>query len=100
MSLAEAIKNVNDSYEKCIKRQSEVYKLLNTARSKRIQERNNVTANIVNLVEFWREEEVRAKFMKQAELLKSARREEVKRVESLDETIMLALGMSMQEAVN
>ena len=98
MSLTESIGKVTSSYNECVNRHQKLYSLLNTSRSKRILEKNNSTANIVNLIEFFREEEGRKRILKQAELLKDARVSEVKRMEELDDVVLACLGLSFDEA--
>lgn len=100
MGITEAIGKVTSSYNECVKRHQTLYSLLNTSRSKRILEKNAGTANIVNIIEFFREEDGRARFLKQAELLKHKRKEEVDKIEKLDDVLLLALGISMEEATS
>ena len=98
MSLTESIGKVTSSYNECVNRHQKLYQILNTSRSKRILEKTNANASIVNLIEFFREEENRIKLLKQAEILREARVSEVKRMESLDDVIFLSLGLSVDEA--
>ena len=99
MSLSDAIGKVTSSYNECVKRHQQLYSLLNTSRSKRILEKNSATANIVNIFEFFREEEGRRKFLEQAAMLKDGRKNEVDKIESLDDILMMALGISKEEAI-
>lgn len=98
MGITEAIGKVTSSYNECVKRHQTLYSLLNTSRSKRILEKNSGTANIVNIIEFFREEDGRARFLKQAEILKKNRVEEVGKIERLDDVLLMALGISFDEA--
>jgi hypothetical protein len=98
MGITEAIGKVTSSYNECVNRHQKLYSLLNTTRSKRILDKNSATANIVNIIEFFREEDGRQRFLRQAELLKDTRISEVRKIEKLDDVLLLALGMTMEEA--
>lgn len=99
MSLVEAIGKVTTNLNEVLKRQERIYSILNTARSKRTEDRQNKQANLTQLFEWFRDEENRKKMLRQTELQKEARKNEVKRIESLDDTIMLSLGLTTEEAI-
>jgi hypothetical protein len=97
MSLVESINNINTHISEVLRRQERVYALLNKARSKRDEERGNKTTSVAALFEAFREEENRKKAVRQAELIKEGRKNEVKRMETLSDTILLCLGLSSEE---
>ena len=96
MSLVEAIQTINTHISEVLKRQERVYGLLNKSRAKRDEEKTNRTANLAQLFEWFRDEENRKKAIKQAELIRENRKNEVKREENLSDTILLCLGMSAE----
>jgi len=97
MSLAETIGKVTTHLNEVLKRQERIYGLLNKSRSKRDEEKTNKVANIAVLFEMFRDAENRKKMVKQAELLKEARKNEVERQETLSDIILLCLGMSKND---
>lgn len=96
MSLAETIGKVTTHLNETLKRQERIYQILNKSRAKRDEEKTNKTANLAQLFEWFRDEENRKKAVKQAELIKENRKNEVKREENLSDTILLCLGMSSE----
>lgn len=97
MGLIEGIGKKETALDQCSKRMKEWYTILTQARSKRIDNKHSQTASLSALFEWYRAEENRKKMEKQEELLKVARQEEVKRIESLDDTILLSLGLDRSE---
>jgi hypothetical protein len=97
MSLVESISVVNTHIGECLKRQERIYGLLNKSRAKRDEEKQNKHASLAALFEFFREEENRNKMLRQEEILRQARKDEVKRMESLSDTVLLSLGLSAEE---
>jgi len=100
MALAETIGKVTGHLNEVLKRQERIYGILNTARSKRTEDKQNKNANLAQLYEFFREEENRKKMLKQAALLKENRKTEIKRQDTLNDTILLSLGLTTEEAIS
>lgn len=93
MALAETIGKVTGHLNEVLKRQERIYAILNTARSKRVEDKESKQANMAQLYEWFREEENRKKMLKQADLLKEGRENEKKRLENLNDVIFLSLGL-------
>lgn len=91
--LAETIGKVTVNRNEVLKRQERIYALLNKSRAKRDEEKESRQASLVQLFEWFRDEENRKKMLRQAELQREARKNEIKRIDSLDDTIMLSLGL-------
>lgn len=98
-SLAETIGKVTTNLNEVLKRQERIYGLLNTARGKRTEDKQNKNASLSQLYEFFREEENRKKMLKQTEILRQNREQEIKRLESLNDVIFLSLGLGKDEVI-
>lgn len=99
MSLAETIGKVQTHLNEVLKRQERIYQILNTARSKRTEDKENKQASLTALYEWFRDEENRKKMLRQAEIQRENRKTEVSKLESLDDIVFLSLGLSKSEAI-
>ena len=100
MSLNEAINNAQTEYNQCISRQDKLYKSLTVNRSKRIDEKRNENASILNLVYAWKQEENRQKMIALAERQRESLKEEVDKLSSVDEFKALIRGIDPKEIFN
>ena len=100
MSLNEAINNAQTEYNQCISRQDKLYKSLTVNRSKRIEERRNENASILNLVYAWKQEENRERMVALAERQREALKEEVEKLSSVDEFKAIIRGIDPKEIFN
>lgn len=100
MSLNEAINNAQTEYNQCISRQDKLYKSLTVNRSKRIEEKRNENASILNLVYAWKQEENRARMIALAERQREALKEEVQKLSSVDEFKAIIRGIDPKEIFN
>jgi hypothetical protein len=100
MSLNEAINNAQTEYNQCISRQDKLYKSLTVNRSKRIEERRNENASILNLVYAWKQEENRERMIALAERQREALKEEVEKLSSVDEFKAIIRGIDPKEIFN
>lgn len=98
MSLIEGLGKKETALDQCSKRIKEWYTILTGARSKRVLDRQNSTASLSQLFEWFRDEENRKKMLRQAELQREGRSKEVKRLDTLNDTIFLSLGLQRDEA--
>jgi hypothetical protein len=100
MSLNEAINNAQTEYNQCISRQDKLYKSLTVNRSKRIEEKRNENASILNLVYAWKQEENRERMIALAERQRDALKEEVEKLSSVDEFKAIIRGIDPKEIFN
>ena len=100
MGLNEAINNAQTEYNQCISRQDKLYKSLTVNRSKRIEEKINENASILNLVYAWKQEENRARMIQLAERQREALKDEVERLSSIDEFRAIVRGLDPKEVLN
>lgn len=100
MTLAEAVKNAESERNQNVARQEKARKSLIGNREKRIAQTQSAYASLSNLVEIWKEEDMREKLInlaiKQEELLK----EEIDRFRSMDDVIALIAGISPEEILH
>lgn len=100
MSLNEAINNAQTEYNQCISRQDKLYKNLTVNRSKRIEEKRNENASILNLVYAWKQEENRARMIALAEKQRESLSQEVEKMSSMDEFKAIIRGLDPKEIIN
>lgn len=100
MQLNEAISNLQTEYNQCRNRQSKLYKSLVDDRAKRIQQRQDENASILNLVQAWKDEERRKSIILLAEAQKRNLAEEAQRLSSMDELKAVIRGVNIDEMVN
>lgn len=100
MSLNEAISSLQTEYNQCRNRQNKLYKSLVDDRSKKIQERKEENASILNLVQAWKDEERRKSIIHLAEAQKQNLESEAKRLSSMDELKAVIRGIDIDEMVH
>jgi hypothetical protein len=100
MSLNEAISSLQTEYNQCRNRQNKLYKSLVDDRSKKIQERKQENASILNLVQAWKDEERRKSIIHLAEAQKQNLEGEAKRLSSMDELKAVIRGIDIDEMVH
>jgi|GEM_PF-670008 len=100
MQLNEAISNLQTEYNQCRARQQKLYKSLVDDRSKRIAQRQDENATILNLVQAWKDEERRKGIIILAEAQKKNLEEEAKKLSSMDELKAVIRGINIDEMVN
>jgi hypothetical protein len=97
MSLNEAISSLQTEYNQCRNRQNKLYKSLVDDRAKKIQERKEENASILNLVQAWKDEERRKSIINLAEAQKQNLEQEAKRLSSMDELKAVIRGIDIDE---
>lgn len=100
MQLNEAISNLQTEYNQCRARQQKLYKSLVDDRSKRIAQRQDENATILNLVQAWKDEERRKGIIVLAEAQKQNLHEEAKKLSSMDELKAVIRGINIDEMVH
>jgi hypothetical protein len=100
MALIEANNTARTEYNQCVTRQQKLLSDLKEKRSARLSKQVKATASILNLVEMWKEEESRQKMLKLAELRKQSLKDEVDRLETIDEMKAKILGIGEDEILN
>lgn len=100
MTLIEANNTARTEYNQCVTRQQKLLSDLKEKRSSRLSKQIKATASILNLVEMWKDEESRQKMLKLAELRKQSIKEEVDRLETIDEMKAKILGIDEDEVLN
>ncbi len=99
MSLVEAIGEINTHISEVLKREERIYALLNKSRSKRSEESKNKIGSLTALFEWAAEEANRKKMIEKAKMQEVLRAKEVERMESIDDLILVSLGMKREEAI-
>lgn len=99
MKLVEAIGKASTEYHQCIDRQKKLLESLTQRRSARLDSQINDSATILNLVQAWKNEEERKKFLKYAEIEQKAVAEEVDRLESIPELKARFMGLPKDRAL-
>jgi hypothetical protein len=100
MALIEANNTARTEYNQCVTRQQKLLSDLKEKRSTRLSKQIKATASILNLVEMWKEEESRQKMLKLADLRKQSIKDEVDRLETIDEMKAKILGIGEDEILN
>ncbi len=100
MALVEAINTARTEYNASIKRQDTLYKTLTATRSKRLDGKIKETATVMNLFELWRNEETRIKMIKLANKKKEKLKEEIEKLENMDDLICIIAGLDKSEVLN
>jgi len=100
MALIEANNTARTEYNQCVNRQTKLLADLKEKRSTRLSKQIKATASILNLVEMWKDEESRCKMLKLAELKKQSLKDEVDRLETIDEMKAKILGIGEDEILN
>jgi len=97
--LAELLKTKSEEYNQCEKRQESLINRLNGDRAKRIANRHQNTASLLNLVELFQDEKERKLMVKIAELQKEAVDEEVTNIEQMPEWKARVLGIGKEDVL-
>lgn len=100
MQLNEAISNLQTEYNQCRARQQKLYKSLVDDRSKRIAQRQDENASILNLVQAWKDEDRRKGIIALADAQKRNLHEEAKKLSSMDELKAVIRGINIDEMVH
>ena len=100
MALIEANNTARTEYNQCVTRQTKLLADLKEKRSTRLSKQVKATASILNLVEMWKDEESRQKMIMLAERKKEALKEEVGRLQTIDEMKARILGIDEDEVLN
>lgn len=100
MALVDAIKTATDEYNSSVKRQQALYNDLTKKRSDRLKDKLSGTANILNLIEMWKNEETRVKMIKLGEKRKEKLKEEIDRLSTMEDMICMVSGIDVNEVLN
>lgn len=85
MAMVEMINGINKNIDECEKRQDKLRKDLNGLRTDRIDLRTRENQSVLQLVEAWKDEEKRLILLGLAEKRKQVVRDEIKKIETLDQ---------------
>lgn len=99
ISLVDAIKTSREEYNSCVGRQQKLYKALTEERSARLEGKIKDNATVLNLVEAWKQKEMRDKMIQIANKRKQKVSEEIDRLETMDELKVRLLGISKDEVL-
>ena len=100
MSLVEAINTAQNEYNQCVNRQHKLLGDLKQKRSDKLSKRIHNNASILNLVEAWKDEEMRIQMIKLADRQKGSLESEIEKLADMDELKCRILGISKDEALN
>jgi hypothetical protein len=97
--LTEAIKTKSEEKKACTKTQSDIQKALNQTRGERLKQKRDSSANILSLIKAFQIQEERNKMLQIAELQNRAVREEINKIESMNEWKARILGIGKGDVV-
>lgn len=97
--LAELLKTKSEEYNQCEKRMESLITRLNGDRAKRVQNKQNQNASILNLVQMFQEEEERKVMVKIAEMQKELISEEANNLESMPDWKARVLGLRKGDVI-
>jgi len=100
MSLVEAIGKAQQEYNSCVKRQQDLVNSLKQKRSDRLGKQLKENASILNLIEYWKDEQKRNQLLRIGEMQKKALEEEVDRLSSMEDVKTKIFGLTKNEAIN
>lgn len=93
MSLVEIISSLRREYNDSIKRQQDLIRDLKGKRAERIKEKFKENESLLNLFEFWKNEDNRQQLIRLAELRKQKVKDEINRIESMDDLKIQVWGL-------
>lgn len=97
MSLVEAINTAQNEYNQCVHRQQKLLDDLKEKRSSRMSKQIKDNASVLNLLQEWKNEETRKRWLKLAEIEQKAISEEVDKIASMDEIKARIFGLTKDE---
>jgi hypothetical protein len=99
ISLVEAINKIGKEYDDCSKRQNQLLSSLKEKRSDRLSKKMQDNASILNIIATWKNEKTRKELIEIAEKKKQKVKDEVERLESLEDIFSKVIGISQDEAL-
>ena len=100
MSIVEMIKSTRQELNECIKRQQTLYKSLVQERSDKLNEDIKDKASLLNLINAWKNYEVRQNLLKLAKGKKEDLTKQLHEIDNMEELKQRVLGLSINEIVN
>ena len=97
MGLVESINSLQSEYNSSIKRQKDLLSDVHGKRSERIKNSIAEKRSLVQLFDFSKQQDSRDQMMQLAEIRKKKLKDEIKRIESLDDLLIQVWGISEQE---
>jgi len=85
MSLVEAINTAQNEYNQCVNRQGKLLGDLKQKRSDKLSKRIHNNASILNLVEAWKDEEMRIQMIELADRQRGSLEKEIEKLADMDE---------------
>ena len=98
MSLVEMIGKATTEYNLSVKRQQDLFEDLTEKRSEKLSKQIKDNASVLNLIQAWKQEENRKKWLKYVELEDKAIENEVDKMTSMEEIKGKVLGLTKEEA--
>lgn len=100
MVLMELLQSARGDLDSCVKRQKTLYDSLTQKRSEKVSKEIKDKASLLNIINAWRNYETRQAILVKAKEKKEKLREEIHKLESLDEMKYRLLGLSEDEILN
>jgi hypothetical protein len=100
ISLVDAIEKMQTEYHQCQNRMKALLSDLKGKRSERINKAINDNASILNLVQCWKDKELRTQMIRLAQLKKKRLEEDIDKLADMDELRARIFGLSREEALN
>jgi len=99
-SIVEHINNLQTEYNQCVKRSQALLNDLKQKRSDRIAALRAANASILNLVQLWREEKSRLKFIHLADARKELLRKKAHELAGMEEIKARIMGLHLDETID
>ena len=100
MGLVEAISTSQTEYHQSVSRQQNLLKSLKVKRSEKESKEKNATANVLNLIEVWKEEETRNEMIDMAEVRNAKIDKTIVELSEMDELKCRVMGISRDEIIH
>ncbi len=100
MVLVEALQSARSDLDSCVKRQKTLYDSLTQKRSEKISNEIKDKASLLNIINAWKNYETRQAILTKAKEKKVKLKEEIHKLETLDEMKYRLLGLSEDEILN
>lgn len=100
MALVEMIGGLRKEYNESIARQKALLADLTTKRSKKLEQKRDERKNLMQLIEYWKDEERRKRLIQAADVRKEELKGEVGRLESLSDIQAEIFGISLEEMLH
>jgi hypothetical protein len=100
MSLVEEMKNIRKEMDDNHKRQAKTAETLEGSRKERMDLRSKESTNLLQVLDFWRQQEYRKQMIALAEIRKKKVKDEVERIKTMDDLKIQIFGITPEEMIS